>query len=373
VVLTPPSLGTFSQLAPNPAVAYASRILNTRTGDIRVVRSVNETGLVETAPALDQWQAGDEIISMAWKDRQNREAMATTFTLDSVYEQYPHTDLEALQSATLDKRYAPGVISALFRERTTIQPARAPLIPGLRIYFAPLPDHRYGIGMDSAGGLTDSDDAALQVVDADTLEQVAVLQNKFEPTQFANYGYAVQVFYNNGPILFEFNNHGGQTYQQLKERGAVLVPGETRKGQKERTPGWYTSEKSKHTLYDTAEKAFSVIIDETRDNNDLLHPDLARPILFDAATAMQLASIDKNELRAPDGEHDDLAVAYVLAIKAIFRGVSDMTKVAHDLWQQPAPLLAVGPATDRRRGTWAPPPGESEAVIREKLKARGLL
>jgi hypothetical protein len=172
-------------------------------------------------------------------------------------------------------------------------------------------------------------------------------------------------YYNNAPILFEFNNHGGQTYQQLKERGAILVPGETRKGQKERTPGWYTSEKSKHTLYDTGEKAFSTVIDETRDGNGELHPDLARPILFDAATAMQLASIDKNELRAPDGEHDDLAVAYVLAIKAIFRGVSDMTKVAHDLWSGTRPRPRP-PAERTAHHSDCRPPNLGTAARRER-------
>lgn len=282
-----------------------------------------------------------------WKEQLDRDTMARSFTLDYVHEHYPSTDIEALSPRTLDKRYSPQLIAALSDERKPLTPAGAPNLPGLRVYIAPQEGHRYGIGIDPAGGKSDSDDSALCVIDADTLEQCAVVQNKVEPTQFGNYGADVSDYYFKAPILFELNNHGHALLAQLKQRGANMRMGMNRKGDTERTPGWLTTERSKHMLYDTGAKAFEDVIEETRDGEDL-HPEIARKILFDFATFSQLSTIDKNELSAPEGEHDDMAMAWVLAIQSVYRNASGMQQVKHKLWKEPeaAPVAHLG---------WNPP------------------
>jgi hypothetical protein len=368
VQLSVPSMGTFEVLAPG---RYPHRLLNTRTGEIRTIAAADRSGTVTTRPAVDHWQAGDPVISMAWKDQKDRDALKTEFTLDSVYEQFPATDEEALSAASLDKRYAPQLIAFATFAMPVIDMAST--IPGLRVFIKPQADHQYGIGADPAGGLTDSDDSYLCVVDAESLEQVAVLQGKIEPTQFANYATDVSVYYNTALILFELNNHGIAFLAQAKQRGAALRTGTNRRGEKERQFGWVTSERSKNALYDTGGKVFDDLLAETMDDDGELHPDQMRKIIHDEVTASQLATIDKNTLKAPDGYHDDAAMAWVLAVEGVYHAPLSVVSARHSLWKEPQPVstpagsVSSGPA-DRR----FPPAFENEAAVREKLRKRGL-
>ena len=68
----------------------------------------------------------------------------------------------------------------------------------------------------------------------------------------------------------------------------------------DRRPGWLSSSLGKTTLYDTAADVF-------RDGETIIHS-------FDTFT--QLSSIDGSTLRAPEGEMDDLADSYALALVA---------------------------------------------------------
>jgi hypothetical protein len=309
----------------------------------------------------------------AWKAQIDRDAMARTFTLDNVHEMYPATDLEALAARTLDKRYAPELIVALTRERTPIQPVGAPTLPGLRIYFPCIDGRTYTIGGDPAGGKSDGDDAAACVLDSETLQQMAVIQVKLEPTQFGNYTADVSLYYNRAMVLAELNNHGIEYIKTLKERGIPLHMGETRRGEKERHAGWYTTERSKNTLYDNGAKAFEEIIEETRGMDNQLHPELATPVIFDYVTASQLASIDKNELKAPPGEHDDMATAWLLAAMGAYRGSSSMVQAKHDLWDVPDIMAAMPIQTGRKNknGLWQTIAPSPEGLAR--LKARGIV
>lgn len=65
-------------------------------------------------------------------------------------------------------------------------------------------------------------------------------------------------------------------------------------------PGWLETAKSKALLYSEGAKLF-------KDGVVTLHSN---------TTFMQLASIEGNTLKAPDGEFDDQAVSYVLGIVA---------------------------------------------------------
>ena len=295
-----------------------------------------------------------------WYEQRKRETLLTYGTLDPLYKHYPRTLSEALAPRELNKRFPPQWIMALTAIKKTIAPKDAPAIPGLRIYVAPIPGHEYSIGADPGGGKVDK--SAAQVVDKATLEQVAVLTGLIEPTQFANYVADLSLYYFRAAVLFELNNHGHAFLAQAKERSMNLVRGMGRRGNPDRDAGWLTTERSKHMLYDSAAKAMqqSVLAAELSGAPPI-------PMFCDQQTVLEVTSIDVSNLSAPEGEHDDLSMAWVLAIMAFYRASPGMELVSHNLWTEHAeaklfPLLA------------APPLWEQDKVtdIGAKLLARGI-
>jgi hypothetical protein len=93
------------------------------------------------------------------------------------------------------------------------------------------------------------------------------LQNKNEPTEFANQAHLLSRYYANAPVLFELNNHGHAFLAQCRENGTVLKMGMNRRGRTEREPGWLTTERSKGNLYDTGADAMREILAETADES----------------------------------------------------------------------------------------------------------
>lgn len=266
--------------------------------------------------------------TQAWKAQLDRETLERTGSLDFVQEHYPSTDLEALSARSQDKFFPPDWIIQIHREMTPLDlPIDAPVLPGLRIFSTPEVGHHYGIGVDPAGGITDGDDAVADVVDADTHQQVATLSGKINPTQFGEYVADLSDYYFSAPALFELNNHGHAVRAVLKERGVSLRNGMTKHGPS-RNPGWLTTEWSKKLLYDTAVKVIQQQLAEAK-----LAEESVVPLIFDFNTATQLASVDANELSAPEGQHDDFAMAWVLAQMCVYRGVPSMSQQRHrGLW-----------------------------------------
>lgn len=259
-----------------------------------------------------------------WYAEQKRVTLLTHGTLDPLFKQYPATLTEALAPRELNKRFPPQWIIALSAARKPLEvlPYDAPALPGLKVYKLPEPGKSYGIGMDPGGGKTDP--SVAQVVDSETGEQVAVLAGLIEPTQFANQVHDLSTYYLNAGVLFELNNHGHAALAQFKERGTTLRRGVGRRGQPDREPGWLTTERSKHMLYDVGAKVMQqAMLDET-----------IEPILYDSTTIAELASIDVSELVAPEGQHDDHAMAWVLAQMCVYRGNPGMERVPHKLWNE---------------------------------------
>jgi hypothetical protein len=304
----------------------------------------------------------------AWYEKQKVEAMLTHGTLDPVYKQYPATDAEALAPRSLNKRFPPQWLLAVYQQRQALPPqADTPAIPGLLIYKYPEPGHHYGMGLDPAGGMSDGDDSVLNVVDADTKEEIAVCAGKVEPTQFANYAADISFYYFNCAILFEMNNHGQATLSQLRQRNAVLRYGLNKSGLRGNMPGWLTLERNKHKLYDDGAKVIQEQMQIASLNNMLVEP-----LIRNFTTYNQLASIEntaENPLRAPEGQHDDYAMAWVLAQQCVFNTRPGMEIVKHNLWSgesqsdinaPPAPV-AVNRPVDR-----------GFDKIREALMRRGI-
>jgi hypothetical protein len=214
--------------------------------------------------------------------------------LDDLHEQYPATDAEALAPRSLDKRIPAVWLQQCHVEAAPLDVAGAPAIPGLIVYAAPITGRKYVIGADPAEGNPTSDDSALTVLDVQTGKEVAMLAGKLEPSTFASYAYSVARFFNQAAILCERNNHGHAVLLWLREfgHGVCLLLGH------DHGEGWLSSTLGKTSLYDHCADALN--------NNEVK--------VHSFSTFMQLSSIEGSTLRAPEGQHDDRADSFALAV-----------------------------------------------------------
>jgi hypothetical protein len=209
-------------------------------------------------------------------------------------------------------------------------------LPCVSIFRLPEAGRRYVIGVDPAEGNPQSDESAASVVDADTGEQVAVLAGRLEPAVLAARLADVAGLYNGAGILVERNNHGHAVLLWLAEHKWDWLPvlpmahGPARPGQAtqaspswpghtgqggvddcpapysllygwDRKPGWLSSGRGKTLAFDAA-------ADAVREG---------RTVIRDRITLEQMMAIRGATLSAPAGEHDDRAVAHVLALAAL--------------------------------------------------------
>lgn len=254
-----------------------------------------------------------------WYERQRKDILSRTGSLDDLYEQYPETDVQALSSKTLDKRIPPLWLEACYSEMKPIRVRHAPSLPDLNIYIAPEPGVRYVMGADPAEGNPNSDDSAATVVDVEKGEEVANLVGKYEPAIFASYIMQLSEFYNHAPVMVERNNHGHSVIQWLEEhaRRVKLLLGhdaETHKKdrkskdrRKKLKAGWLSSTLGKTILYTICTEHFRT---SARFDDEGLE---SIKILHSYQTLNQLSSIESATLSAPKGQHDDRADSYALA------------------------------------------------------------
>lgn len=235
------------------------------------------------------WHARPER-DQAWYERIAADMRLQGNGDDDLYQEYPATVDQALAPLQKNKRFK----LAWLERAATVQPVmdEHSWLPGLRVYVAPQQGRRYVIGADSAEGNPHSDDSCATVLDEGRGAQVAVLVGKLEPATFASYLDQLAAYYNNAAIMAERNNHGHATILALRESGrSQMLAGYDGKD------GWLSNAKGKRLLYDwTAE--------------ELQTGGVTIP---DEETRVQLASIEANTLRAPAGQHDDLADGYCLA------------------------------------------------------------
>jgi hypothetical protein len=244
--------------------------------------------------------------TQAWYEQKRRETLANTGSLDDLFEQYPATDIEALSGKSLDKRISPEWLSACYEVRASLSAEilrreKAPGIPGLKVYRLPQAKRLYCAGVDPAEGNPSSDDSAAVFLDEMTGEEVALLSGKFEPDTFAGYVDQVGQWYNRAALMVERNNHGHAILSWLRSHSKLRrLPGwDYEPGQKVKE-GWLSSARGKALLYNG-------MADAARDKETIIHSDKCY---------YQLSSIEGATLRAPQGEMDDCADAYALAVQA---------------------------------------------------------
>lgn len=231
-----------------------------------------------------------------WYVAQKRDVLANTGALDDLHQEYPTTDTEALAPRSLDKRIPAIWIEQCYAEETGGLPDDAPPLPGLIVYRPPQPGRRYAVGVDPAEGNPTSDDSALTVLNVETGEECAVLSGKHQPSVIAGHADAIGKYFNNAGLMVERNNHGHAVLLWLEEHSKLRrLDGHDDKA------GWLSSQTGKTLLYDKLTDYFR---ENAKEKARLLHS---------FATYVQLASIEGNTLRAPEGEHDDRADSYALA------------------------------------------------------------
>ena len=100
----------------------------------------------------------------------------------------------------------------------------------------------------------------------------------------------------------------------------------------DRKEGWLSTTKGKTFLYDACTEAF-------REQETCLHS---------FATFCQLASIEGTSLRAPDGEPDDRADSYALAVRGVLKDSGPMavpitlkSRPTRDAWLHPGSGLTL--------------------------------
>jgi hypothetical protein len=310
--------------AVKPTVDAGGRLVLLSTADkdrpgspFKRIYEAAQTGRNDYTPVFLPWHARPDR-TQAWYDAIRRDFEQRDGCTDSLFGEYPATDVEALAGRALDRRFPAAWLAAC--DGTAVQEGMAALspapllppslasgLPGITVYAPPQEGRSYLIGADPAEGNPQSDESAASCIDADTGEQVAVIAGRYEPGVFAALLLELSDWCNAAPILVERNNHGHAVLLWLAAPGPAHGPapgpehgaGRVLDGRDGR-PGWLTTGQGKALAYNAAAAAL-------RDR---------ATIIRDRATLQQLMSIRGATLAAPPGEADDRATAHVLALAA---------------------------------------------------------
>tara|TARA_R100001594_G_scaffold2132_3_gene8685 strand:- start:2975 stop:3712 length:738 start_codon:yes stop_codon:yes gene_type:complete len=79
----------------------------------------------------------------------------------------------------------------------------------VRVWEEPIPEQTYVIGCDPAQGLAKGDDSVIQVIRMHTGDQVCEVQGKIDPIELGELCYTVGTWYNNALVGIENNQDGG--------------------------------------------------------------------------------------------------------------------------------------------------------------------
>jgi len=172
---------------------------------------------------------------------------------------------------------------------------------GLRVFELPKAGLSYMIGGDTAKGNPNSDDSTACVVERAYQRQVAVLQVKLEPGELAQWIARLAAWYNRAGVLVERNHEYGQhCISSLANMPPDIAPRPRLLIGRDKKWGFWTDRQGKRMMYDHLADAFRC----------------GSCTVVDEATYNQIISLDSDQLEAPYGEFDDLAVAYGLAVYA---------------------------------------------------------
>lgn len=228
----------------------------------------------------------DIVLRLRW-----RRWKVATLTLPKFRREFPSSLEEAF--VTKESRFFDGLALTTI-DTTGRQPA------------APVPGHRYVMGVDVSGGVG-QDYSALHVVDAETRDVVYYERtNTTAPRGWAERVMTVANRYNGAYVLVESNNHGHLVLGLLTE---WRYPNQRLYYNEDGKP-WVTTTKSK--------------IEAMQRLREYVDGELIS--WLPAETRLELASLEIRSVtpEAPVGQHDDLAMSLALtytALSAIPRGL----------------------------------------------------
>ncbi len=168
----------------------------------------------------------------------------------------------------------------------------------LWIWYPPQPGWTYVIGVDPAGGGTDGDYSAVQVIEQRSGLQCAELRGHLEPRELAKRCAELATEYNRGVLVVERNNHGMAVlaYLTTVERYASLYE---QRGQ----AGWLTTAVSRPAMIALLGAALT-----------------NRPEIFSSsrllAECRTFVRLRDGRTRAAAGVHDDCVMAMAIALQA---------------------------------------------------------
>ncbi len=171
----------------------------------------------------------------------------------------------------------------------------------LQVWYPPLPGKKYVVAVDPAGGGTEGDFAAAQVLDIETGLQCAELQAHLRPLEMAEESRKLAMEYNQGWLVIERNNHGAGVLAHLGGYAKVF--------HQNGAEGWLTTSSSRMRMLSVLGAA---LVEE---------PEIfsSERLLKECRGFVRLAN---GRTEAQVGSHDDcvLAMAIGLAAREQLRG-----------------------------------------------------
>jgi len=263
-------------------------------------------------------------------DRERAKAAATG-SLDEFISHFPSTDTEALAGRSSDKLFPPGSIEAVYEKWTPLTDYNILASSDFHIFKHPEPGRKYSLGVDPAQSNPHSDWSVVQVGDNETREQVAILAVKVIPERLAKLATEIAEYYNGAKVLPERNNHGLVFISEMRKEYSHITLGTYTDGQ----AGWHTNAASKVSMYDNTVKIIKALREQAFEGGGepfkLIHdPDTKTELESIAAGDPQHPDPNAPKpLSAPEGAHDDRAVAWALMQMCIGRGMPSMQFVPH--------------------------------------------
>ena len=248
-------------------------------------------------PVFLPWFARPER-DVRWYEAEKEEIEARTGAADELYSNYPETVEQALAPRTLDRRFPMKWLEQCYEPGTPLPLELTPFagVSGaVRVYELPRHGREYIVGVDVALGNPNSDDSVSVVLERASLRQVAVLCGKHEPGVIAHYAAKIAGWYNRAWINVERNNHGITTVAELRK---LRDPSPRVLAGRDNKLGWWTDRLGKSMMYDAVAESLRCGSCTIRDKQ----------------TLDQLTSLEIGTLEAPEGDHDDCAVAFGLAL-----------------------------------------------------------
>jgi len=220
----------------------------------------------------------------AWYARQGAD-----YHTDDLHQEYPANLEQALSARQSSKRFPAEWLTRCRGDRVPLVDALG--VPGFTAYAHPLKGQEYLVSADPAEGNPGSDPSAAVVLDAETWEEVGTLHGNYEPDIFASYLTQAGEHYNRATVLVERNNHGHAVLLALEYAGYQNIY----MSPMDKKAGWLSNSRDKVLAVGNCAQAL-------REGCCAVNHE---------GTLAELAILEAGTLKAPQGEHDDLAMAFI--------------------------------------------------------------